>query len=301
MSKAPFRSKFNWAVKEGDSTRQISYNIQANETSNTIPQEKLLNPDACLVLEPNSDREPCEQSISVNPMYQVIKLAILAECSRIESYVGKIPEYNQTHSGQLVFADGSQLYRFDVQFEVCGTAEFILRYISPRNEQLCLYGLHLVLEKNSNPLGMFASDSTLNRAMIDLRVDDSKLSERAARCKEFLLSTMTSSSNNLSKYKSFQNILNYNIANAVSVASGSTSGTGSNVSRPTPQTTGADPGGTSSAPRGPSLSEAVAKQYIDGKFAALEAKIDARLEALESRQNQKLDEMLALLKSISMK
>lgn len=249
------------------------------------------------MLEPNNERQPCEQTISVNPMYQVIKLAILAECSKIESYVGKIPEYHQTHNGQLVFDDGSQLYRFDVQFEVCGTSEIILRYISPRNEQLCLYGMHLVVEKNSNPLGTFSSDSTLNRAMIELRVDDSKLSEKAVRCKEFLLSTATSNSNNLGKYKSLQNILNYNIANTVPCGNEPAIGAGSNGPMHTMPTSGVDPGGTSSAPWEQSFIGNIAKQYIDSKFEVLEAKLDARLES----QSQKLDEILTLLKSISMK
>ncbi|EAT37614.1 AAEL010412-PA [Aedes aegypti] len=300
MNNAPFRAKFNWVAIEGDVARHVSYNIQANETTNPIPQEKLLNPDACIVLVPDPKTEFCEQTISVNPVYQITKLALLAECRRIESFVGKAPEYYQTHHGELVFDDGTELFRFDIQFEVCGTAELILRYITPAKGSLCLYGTHLILEKNSNPLGMFASDSTLNRAMIDLRVNDSKLSEKAARCKQFVLDSMAL--NGLNAQKLFQNMMNYNIANSASSAGPTTSAGRGGSTRPArcPPENDCDeasPLGTS----GSSFGELVAKQYMDAKFAALEAKIDAKLEALESRQNQKLDEILTLLKSISTK
>lgn len=301
MNNAPFRSKFNWEASEGDVTRLVSYNIQANETSDPIPQEKLLNPEACVVLETDQKNEFCEQTISVNPLYQVTKLALIAECRRIESFVGKTSEYYQTHNGELVvFAAGSELYRFDVQFEVCGTADFILRYITPGGSPLCLYGVHLVLEKNSNPLGMFASDSTLNRAMIELRVKDSKLSDKAARCKQFVLDSM-GHNGFLSTQKLFQSVMNNNMANTAAGTSADPSLGGS--SQPSQSSTGDDPGGAAPPENSavPSISELLAKQYMDAKFAALEAKIDAKLEALESRQNQKLDEIVSLLRGISSK
>lgn len=278
MSDRLVRCKFNWTIKEGDLTRFMSNFIQTNETRKAISLEDLLNPDACLVLEAEGRQESCEQTISVNPFFQVVKLAILAECSRIESFLGRIPEYNQTHDGRLVFDDGSRLYRFDLVFKANGASNFMFRYICPRHQPLCLYRVYLVLERNANPL---ISSSILNRAMIADRVDDSKLSERAARCKEFLLGTICSNNNQI-----FHDTSNYNIANAVPAAG---------------QSTVPDPAGTSDDRRpGHPLGEtALVKQYIDQKFAALEAKIDTRLEALESRQNEKLDQMLALLKGFS--
>lgn len=300
MNNAPFRYNFNWVATEGNVSRFVSYNIQANETTDPIPQEKLLNPEACIVLEPQGQQKTdfCEQTISVNPSYQISRLALLGECRRIESFVGKTSEYYQTHNGEQVPDVGAELFRFNIQFEVCGTSDLILRYITPTKEPLCLYGMHMALEKNSNPLGMFASDSTLNRAMIDLKVKDSKLSEKAARCKQFVLDSMAL--NSLNTNKLFQNMMNYNIANtACSIPTGAEA---TSSGKRIPASDDSAPSGSSATPSSSStVTELIAKQYLDAKFAALEAKIDAKLEALESRQNQKLDEIVALLKGISTK
>ncbi|XP_062558341.1 uncharacterized protein LOC134223216 [Armigeres subalbatus] len=297
MSKTPFRSKFNWIATEGEVTRQVSYNIQTNETSESIPQENLLNPEACVVLEPDEKTEYCEQTLSVNPIYQVTRLAVLAECRRVESFVGKPPEYHQTHHGQLIFDEGSELYRFDIQFEVCGTAEFIIRYITTAKEPLCLYGMHLVLEKNSNPLGMFASDSTLNRARIETRIKDCTLSEKAARCKEFVLDSVAQ--NNLISQKMSRYMMNNNISTMAVDGSATSRDRRDSTGRPPAKDD--DPGGTTSAQysKYPPFMETVVRQYMDQKFSALEDKINAKLESLELRQNKKLDEILSLLKGSS--
>uniref|UniRef100_A0A1Q3EYI0 Uncharacterized protein n=1 Tax=Culex tarsalis TaxID=7177 RepID=A0A1Q3EYI0_CULTA len=275
MSTLPFKAHFSWTVVDGDPSRQITYNILANEPSEPVSQDRLLNPDGCVVLAAPDDASAktkfCEQTVSVNPVYQVTRLALIAECAKLEFHVGRTQEYYQTYQGELIFeTDGSQLYRFDAVFECSGIADFMLRFITPPGEPLCLYGMHLLIERNTNPLGLLASDSSLNRAMIDCQLDDRKLSQTAARCKAFIVASMRNR-----MFGGGQDTVNNNADEG---------------------------GGTSSSssieatlPAG--SSEAIAMRYIDEKFRQLETSLDAKLQAIESRQSEKLDRILALLQA----
>lgn len=274
MSTLPFKSRFNWTVVDGDPSRQITYNILANEPSEPVDQDRLLNPDGCVVLagsEVDSSKF-CEQNVSVNPVYQVVRLALIAECAKLEFHVGRTQEYYQTYQGEMIFqTDDSQLFRFDVEFENAGIAEFMLRFITPPGEPLCLYGMHLLIERNTNPLGLLASDSTLNRAMIDCSLEDRRLSEAAAKCKAFIVASMRNRMFGGGGNSSSQNAVNNNPDE--SAASTST--------------------GDEAKPE----SMAQVHRYIDEKFRLLEASFDAKLQAIETRQNEKLDQILTLLQS----
>ncbi|EDS31581.1 conserved hypothetical protein [Culex quinquefasciatus] len=276
MSTLPFKSRFNWTVVDGDPSRQITHNILSNEPSEPVSQDRLLNPDGCVVLAtPDDSAKPvfCEQTVSVSPVYQVTRLALIAECAKLELHVGRTQEYYQTYQGELIFqTDDSQLYRFDVEFENTGIAEFMLRFITHPGEPLCLYGMHLLIERNTNPLGLLASDSTLNRAMLDCQLDDRKLSETAARCKAFIVASMRN------RMFGSQNVVNNN----PDAESGASTGTASDTS--------------SSIRATGSGSETMAiGRYIDEKFRQLEASLEAKLQAIETRQSEKLDRILALL------
>lgn len=217
----------------------------------------------------------CEQTVSVSPVYQVTRLALIAECAKLELHVGRTQEYYQTYQGELIFqTDDSQLYRFDVEFENAGIAEFMLRFITPPGEPLCLYGMHLLIERNTNPLGLLASDSTLNRAMLDCQLDDRKLSETAARCKAFIVASMRN------RMFGSQNVVNNN----PDAESGASTGTASDTS--SSSSIRATGGGSETMAIG---------RYIDEKFRQLEASLEAKLQVIETRQSEKLDRILALL------
>ncbi|XP_058813757.1 uncharacterized protein LOC131677752 [Topomyia yanbarensis] len=303
MAVPPYRSRFNWQLVDGDLNRQISYNIQSSDSSEPIAQDDLLDPDTCLVLEVGEQECFCEQTICIHPAYQISDLALIAECATIESYVGRMHEYNQTHHGHLIFDGDAKLYRFDVSLQSCTVSELVLRYIVPPKNPLCIYGLHLNLAKNSNSLGLFSGKSTINQAMLKYQLDDTKLSEKAIKCKEFMLTAMGNNTRQQQPPETgqLQNIFNNNIVPppvGSTVPNTPTPSEGNLSSHQHPN----DPGGANNFIQPPlgSFSDML-KGYIDTKILELESALDAKLQAMELRQNQKLDNILSLLESISNK
>ncbi|XP_055584954.1 uncharacterized protein LOC129737815 [Uranotaenia lowii] len=264
MSKIPFRSKFNWPLEEGDPDSFISHSIQEDaEECVEITQDELLNLESCLVLSTPNSETFCEQSISTNPVYRIVKLALIAECSKIETYLNRTGEYHRTYDGDLIFdgGDGSKLYRFDLDFgKPHNCMELKLRFVAPRNENLCLYGMQLVLRKNGNPMAMFSAAFSQDRGE---EMSREELTERMAQ---------------LGTRPNHQSLHMFN---------NHSSSLGRFSNRPDP--------GTSHGP--PSFTEVLLKQYIDDKFSQLEQLLDKKFSALETKQNEKLDRILALLET----
>ncbi|XP_055616308.1 uncharacterized protein LOC129762252 isoform X2 [Toxorhynchites rutilus septentrionalis] len=272
--------------------------------------DQLLNPEACLVLQAHDEHSFCEQALSVSPVYQISKLALIAECCKIESYVGQAQEYSQTHHGELFYDSDSQLYLFDIRLENCSISNILLRFVLPPDKVLCLYGMHIVLAKRSSPMSIFDNQNTIRRAMIECRLDDSKLSESAAKCKAFMLASMDrygTQTNAQQKQHMFNN--NNTTPNPSSTSSsGVINDLSSQSSHIGDHQAGAeciDNSETSSEPPflrpSSSLSEMLVKQYIDSKFLDFERMIDSKLRAMELRQNEKLDKIISVIESINRK
>ncbi|XP_053698586.1 uncharacterized protein LOC128745537 [Sabethes cyaneus] len=284
-----FRSKYNWEVVDGDQNNQVTFSLKSFETALSISQDDLLDPDSCLVLESGEDQSFCEQVISIHPGYQLTAIALIAECCTIELYIGKSQEYNNTHHGELIFDAESKLYRFDISFDASKpTFDVTLRYIIAPGKNLCLYGTHLILMKKSNFLG---NEDSINQAMLACHLDDTELSEKAVKCKAFLLASMERQAQQVLSTVHKQNTFNNNTTLC---------------SKSAVQTDrrSIDPDDMEQHPAPESSSffdKIVIKQYIDAKIAELEGAIDIKLKAMEVRQNQKLDKIISLLGCIENK
>ncbi|XP_058467671.1 uncharacterized protein LOC131440419 [Malaya genurostris] len=302
MNDLPYRSQFSWQTLEGDPKRLISYSIQSSECTIPISQDDLLNPDACLVLGADMNEKFCEQTITIHPAHLISRLALIVECATIESYVGRIREYNQTHHGDLIFDNDTKLYRFDISLKPCNASELTLRYVLSAEHSLCIYGLHINLTRNANVVNMLAKKATtIDQAMLECRLNDSKMSEKAIKCKEYVLASMEKSTRQ--KNIEFENIFNNNVATLKSSSVSDAPSSSKETLQIQPQNPG-DPGTTNHIfqfPQFPPFSEALIKEYIDTKMLELEAALDAKLQAMEFRQNKKLDNILSLLECISNK
>ncbi|XP_055540307.1 uncharacterized protein LOC129726998 [Wyeomyia smithii] len=290
MTSLLYRFKYSWEIVDGDQHRQVAYSLASSGAPISISQDDLLNPDGCLVLESGEDQSFCEQVLSVHPGYHLTAIALIAECCTIESYIGKAQEYNHTYHGDLIFDGESRLYRFDILFDANeGPSDVTLRFIVPSGANLCLYGTHLILVKNSNSLG---SEVSLNQAMLECHLDDEKLSEKAAKAKAFLLASMGKHLQQPHAAVQIRNTLNNNTDLYPDAGD-------DHIERRDIEPDKIEP---HQPPEFSSLfGELLVKQYIDKKLTELEGAIDIKLKAMEVRQNQKLDKIISLLEFIENK
>uniref|UniRef100_A0A182IJZ4 Uncharacterized protein n=1 Tax=Anopheles atroparvus TaxID=41427 RepID=A0A182IJZ4_ANOAO len=289
MTAEPFRCSYTWTVTEGASDNEITVQMCESPTPDFAPIDELLDLDRCLVLNGPEGQDSCEMRLSVIPLYLPRAISLVVECPVIECYHGRLNEYYKTYHGELVYTlGGVKVFRFDIRI-TSDLDELQLKFITPKHEPLCLYGTRLYLSRNPNPLhsAMMLRGRRINPESVQHRLQDLDLSERAEKCKRLVLGTMQSSE---------QNVTNNNhqppspAATQTTILPDTTNGPDDSLANVFGKMILTGQSSNSS------VLEMFMKQYIDQKFAELEQMFEGQLSRLESRQNQKLDEILTLLR-----
>uniref|UniRef100_A0A182N5Q4 Uncharacterized protein n=1 Tax=Anopheles dirus TaxID=7168 RepID=A0A182N5Q4_9DIPT len=299
MTAAPFRCNYTWTRVEGSIEKQIAIQVGESSTPDFVALDDLLDLDKCLILSAPDGQEACEMRLSIAPMYLPRAVSLVVECPVIECYHGRLNEYDSTYHGELVYTlEDVKVFRFDIRIPT-DIDELQLKFISDKSEPLCLYGTRLYLVRNADPLRtmMMMSGRKINPIAVQLRLQDTDLSEKAENCKRLILGSMQTTEQN--------------IANNNTTAQPEPSWPDRNTDPAGAVTTDPD-GGTlpklfskmdlqAGGPQNmnPALIEIAMKQYIDAKFAELGRALDSRLASLEARQNAKFDRILELLEEKS--
>ncbi|XP_049278249.1 uncharacterized protein LOC125761297 [Anopheles funestus] len=290
MTAELYRCSFTWPRVEGSIEKQITPQVSTTATPDFVPLEELLDLDMCLILSKSDEQEACEMRLTIAPLYLPRAVSLVVECPIIECYYGGLNEYFSTYHGELVYTlEDVKVFRFDIRIAM-DINELQLKFISSENGPLCLYGTRLYLTRNTDPLRTMMTmmgGRKIDPVAVQHRLQATDLSEKAEKCKRLILGSMISSE---------QNIVNNN-----ALPEGSTKHPTCTVSDETDNSSLPNlfsemklfPG--SDRTQNTALMEAAMKQYIDAKFSELQQMLDNRLSVLETRQNAKLDRILALL------
>uniref|UniRef100_A0A182RYK4 Uncharacterized protein n=1 Tax=Anopheles funestus TaxID=62324 RepID=A0A182RYK4_ANOFN len=290
MTAELYRCSFTWPRVEGSIEKQITPQVSTTATPDFVPLEELLDLDMCLILSKSDEQEACEMRLTIAPLYLPRAVSLVVECPIIECYYGGLNEYFSTYHGELVYTlEDVKVFRFDIRIAM-DINELQLKFISSENGPLCLYGTWLYLTRNTDPLRTMMTmmgGRKIDPVAVQHRLQATDLSEKAEKCKRLILGSMISSE---------QNIVNNNALPEASTKhpTSTLSGDTDNSSLPNLfSEMKLFPG--SDRTQNTALMEAAMKQYIDAKFSELQQMLDNRLSVLETRQNAKLDRILALL------
>ncbi|ETN64048.1 hypothetical protein AND_004221 [Anopheles darlingi] len=298
MNSEPYRCRYTWTVAEGLEEKQISVQVGESATPDLIPLDELLDLESCLVLTDTDDRnEACEMQLSFIPLYLPRAVSLVVECPVIECYYGRLNEYLRTVHGELVYTLGDvKVFRFDLRLANDDIDELQLKFITQTtvHKPLCLYGTRLYLARNPNPLRTVmaaASSGRINVAKVQQRLQNTDLSSRAESCKRLVLGSLASSG--------AQNAANNNPSPSPSAAPPEIGTKRDEVDstllnlfsrmQTVPSSEGTVTGSAIA------MMEALMKQYIDAKFAEMERLFESKMNAMERRQSDKLDQILILL------
>ncbi|KFB38756.1 hypothetical protein ZHAS_00006157 [Anopheles sinensis] len=286
MTTEPYRCSYTWTVTEGVSEKEVTVQMCESLTPEFAPIDELLDLDRCLILNGSDGQDSCEMRLSVIPLYLPRAISLVVECPVIECYHGRLNEYYKTYHGELVYTlGGVKVFRFDIRITT-DLDELQLKFITPKNEPLCLYGTRLYLARNPNPLhSAMLRGRRINPASVQHRLQDTDLSEKAENCKRLVLGAMQSSEQNVTN----NNHQPHAPAEQTTVLPDMTKDPEGNLTNLFSQML--LPGQSSHS----SVLEMFMKQYIDQKFSELEQMFEMKLSSLESRQNKKLDQILTLL------
>ncbi|XP_053660018.1 uncharacterized protein LOC128709057 [Anopheles marshallii] len=288
MTTELYRCSFTWPQVEGSIEKQITFQVATSSEPDFVPLEELLDLDMCLILSGTDEQEACEMRLTIAPLYLPRAVSLVVECPVIECYYGRLNEYYSTYHGELVYTlEDVKVFRFDIRIAT-DIDELQLKFITNKSEPLCLYGTRLYLSRNTDPLRTMMAmmgGRKINPVAVEHRLQETDLSEKAEKCKRLILGSMLSSE---------QNIVNNNAQTGESTEQMATSPPQDRTDSSLPNifskmelSTGLTQNTT--------LMEAAMKQYIDAKFIELQQMLDNRLTVLETRQNRKLDRILALL------
>ncbi|XP_052903054.1 uncharacterized protein LOC128310451 [Anopheles moucheti] len=288
MTTELYRCSFTWPRVEGNIEKQITPQVATSSDPDFVPLEELLDLDMCLILSGTDEQEACEMRLTIAPLYLPRAVSLVVECPVIECYYGRLNEYYSTYHGELVYTlEDVKVFRFDIRITT-DIDELQLKFITNKCEPLCLYGTRLYLSRNTDPLRTMMAmmgGRKINPVAVEHRLQATDLSEKAEKCKRLILGSMLSSE---------QNIVNNNAQTGDSTqqtaASPPQDGTDSNLSNMFSKMELA-----TGLTQNTTLMEIAMKQYIDAKFIELQQMLDNRLTVLESRQNAKIDRILALL------
>ncbi|XP_053670163.1 uncharacterized protein LOC128720514 [Anopheles nili] len=287
MGAEPYRCSFSWPVVEGSHEKQITIQVGESSAPDFVPLDDLLDLDMCLVLGASSETEACEMRLSIAPLYLPRAISLVVECPVIECYYGRLNEYHNTYHGELVYTlEDVKVFRFDIRIS-SDIDELQLKFISHKDDPLCLYGTRLYLARNPDPLRtMMMGGKRINPTVVQQRLQDADLSEKAEKCKRIILGSMQSSRQNVVNNNAQPESPAGTTAVAGNVKTAPDGGLSSLLSKMEIL-----PGQTAGSP----LADFAIKQYIDTKFLELGRMLENKLTSIEAQQTAKLDRILALL------
>ena len=138
----------------------------------------------------NHNDHTYEMEINVMPLYIPRVISVIAECPKIEVYLGNILEYDLTYYGDYIDTiEETKLFRFDVRIE-SNVTKASLKFIV-KSDKLYIYGIHLALVKNPNPLGFPTKTIDFDEVQRMLSGSKVELSDKAKECKEHLAKSIT--------------------------------------------------------------------------------------------------------------
>lgn len=258
--------------------------------------------------------KPCMVKITLGPDFKSPHIGIVSDCSKIEVFINEMEEYFRLDDGELVDDfNGIKTYYSVIPLKSAVDAIilkvravhnsiinlfnfFLLLKFITSSDSVWIYGIHAYIQKQS--LNIFKPKIDMEDVQRRLSEMPTDLSDSATRCKNFLNMHMSASRSaeppNMESLMSFINSkmkIDEMKGNGLSLESNlNTSGCEeSSKTSPTSSST--------------SFSIDMAKMYFDTQIQAAEQRIttiiEKRIEDLEHRQMQKLDQIILMIQSIT--
>ncbi|XP_055381286.1 uncharacterized protein LOC129611895 [Condylostylus longicornis] len=227
----------------------------------------------------------CNIQFEIHSAYYINYLTLVTDCQKVEMFVDIHNEYYNTFIGEFLDDfDGMKVYRFDIKITK-KISHFLLKLI-PRVPEIWVYGIQVVIS-NGQLVDMTPSLNNINIDNVKSILSSSKhkLTPKAMECKTFIESFLhgapAKNFNNLDGTTGFLKCSS-DLENFKSLLS--------NTKKNFLQESNRDDSHCSYK-----IDEL--KKYIDKVIYEMENNFRLELQALEKRQNEKLDRIIEILSS----